>query len=123
MSFIITLLRNFVGGILVLLDLVTRGFKLKRTPQAQKLVNQEAEHLSLYQFFACPFCIKTRRAIYKLNLPIEYYSVSKGSAHRADLLAGGGKIKSPCLRIENQGETTWMYESSDIISYLQTRFR
>ncbi|MDF3852182.1 hypothetical protein [Achromobacter denitrificans] len=28
----------------------------------------------------------------------------------------------PCLRIEEAGGTRWMYESSDIIAYLEQRF-
>ena len=36
------------------------------------------------------------------------------------LESGGGKLKVPCLRIENnKGEVNWMYESSDIITYLE----
>jgi hypothetical protein len=34
----------------------------------------------------------------------------------------GGKIKVPCLRIEENGQTTWMYESKVIIDYLDKRF-
>jgi len=122
MSFLISFLRNLVGGILVFFDVITRGTKLKRTLEAQQQVNEQAQQLRLYQFFACPFCIKTRRAIYKMNLPIEKLSASKGSPHRDDLLAGGGKIKTPCLRIENQDNVEWLYESSEIIDYLQKRF-
>ncbi len=31
-------------------------------------------------------------------------------------------MKVPCLKIEQAGEVTWMYESNDIISYLNQRF-
>jgi len=41
---------------------------------------------------------------------------------RAELLNGGGQIKVPCLRIDQNGETIWMYESNDIIKYLEQRF-
>ena len=34
----------------------------------------------------------------------------------------GGKIKVPCLRIEENNKVTWLYESSAIIEHLQTRF-
>ncbi len=81
-----------------------------------------AKDLTLYQFLACPFCIKTRRAIYKLNLPIETRSAFEGSPHRKALLEGGGRVKVPCLRIEQDGKVEWMYESSDIIRYLEKRF-
>jgi glutathione S-transferase len=38
-------------------------------------------------------------------------------------LSGGGNLKVPCLRIENQqGGVEWMYESTAIINYLNSRF-
>ncbi|NLQ17843.1 glutaredoxin [Marinomonas sp. M1K-6] len=122
MKFFIKLIRNLLGVIIATADVLTRGTKLKRTPEKQQQVNAEAKELSLYQFFACPFCIKTRRAMYKLNLPIETRSASEGSPHRDVLLQGGGKVKVPCLRIEKEGNVEWLYESSDIIRYLETRF-
>ncbi len=122
MKLFIRLIRNTLGLIMVALDLLTRGRKLQRTPSEQKLVNEQVSELSLYQFFACPFCIKTRRAMHKLNLPIEMRDASQGSPYRAELLENGGKVTVPCLRIEQQGKVEWMYESSDIIRYLEKRF-
>lgn len=122
MKLLIKCIRNLLGGLIALIDLVTRGRKLKRSPEQQAKVNEETKQLSLYQFFACPFCIKTRRAIYKLNLPIEKRSASEGSSYREDLLVGGGRVKVPCLRIEENGNVEWLYESSDIIQYLEKRF-
>ncbi len=122
MKLFIRLIRNTLGLIMVAVDLLTRGRKLQRTPSEQELVNEQVSELSLYQFFACPFCIKTRRAIHKLNLPIEMRDASQGSHYRAELLENGGKVTVPCLRIEQQGKVEWMYESSDIIRYLEKRF-
>lgn len=122
MKLFIRLIRNTLGLIMVAVDLLTRGRKLQRTPSEQKLVNEQLSELSLYQFFACPFCIKTRRAMHKLNLPIEMRDASQGSHYRAELLENGGKVTVPCLRIEQQGKVEWMYESSDIIRYLEKRF-
>ncbi|MCT7653656.1 glutathione S-transferase N-terminal domain-containing protein [Oceanimonas sp. NS1] len=115
-------LRNGLGGIMVVGDLLTRPPRQKRTPEAQQAVNTACRELALYQLPRCPFCIKVRRAMHKLNLPIELRNVNPGSPHRDVLQAGGGRIKSPCLRIEENGETRWMYESGDIIAYLQQRF-
>ncbi len=122
MSFIISLIRNLLGGIIAFFDVITRGTKLKRTKAAQQQVEKDLKELTLYQFFACPFCIKTRRAMYKMNLPIVKRSVSVGSPYRDEMLQGGGKIQSPCLRIETGEEVKWLYESSEIIKYLQQRF-
>ena len=60
--------------------------------------------------------------MYKLNLSIEKRNASEGSIHRNELLEGGGRVKVPCLRIEKEGKVEWMYESSDIIHYLETQF-
>ncbi|MEL0637140.1 glutathione S-transferase N-terminal domain-containing protein [Marinomonas sp. TI.3.20] len=122
MKILISLIRNLLGAIIATIDLITRGTKLKRTPEKQQQVNEEVQHLTLYQFFACPFCIKTRRAMYKLNLPIKTRSASEGSPYRKELQEGGGTIKVPCLRIEKEGQVEWMYESSEIIRYLEKRF-
>jgi glutaredoxin len=122
MKLLINLIRNLLGGIIAIIDVITRGSKLKRTAQAQQQVEAELEKLSLFQFFACPFCIKTRRAMYKLNLPIVKRDASQGSTFRDELLQGGGKVQTPCLRIEKDNAIEWLYESSEIISYLEKRF-
>ncbi|MDU0355065.1 glutathione S-transferase N-terminal domain-containing protein [Paraglaciecola aquimarina] len=122
MKFFINLIRNLLGGLIALIDLITRGSKQKREPAVQQRIETEVSRLSLYQFFACPFCIKTRRAIYKLNLPIEKRNASQGSPYRDELLVEGGKIQTPCLRIEKEDKVEWLYESSEIIKYLNSRF-
>ncbi|BFM47967.1 glutathione S-transferase N-terminal domain-containing protein [Marinomonas sp. THO17] len=122
MKFFLKIVRNLLGIIIAIADLATRGRNLKRSTEAQTEVDKASQNLVLYQFFAYPFCIKTRRALYKLNLPIEKRNATEGSEHRQALLEGGGQVKVPCLRIEKAGQVTWMYESSEIIRYLEKRF-
>ena len=122
MKFLINFIRNLLGGIIAAIDFITRGSKLKRTLEAQKQVEAELQELSLFQFFACPFCIKTRRAMYKMNLPIVKRNASQGSPFRDELLQGGGKVQTPCLRVESDSGVEWLYESSAIINYLEKRF-
>ncbi len=119
---ILKILRNTLGGIIVFVDWVTRPAKMQRSAEQQQRVEQEIKSMSLYQLYACPFCIKTRRTLRKLNLPIELKSVAVGSPYREELEQGGGKIQVPCLRIQQNGEDQWMYESSEIIDYLNQRF-
>ena len=122
MNLLINLIRNLLGGIIAAIDWVTRGAKLKRSAAAQLQVETELTQLSLFQFFACPFCIKTRRAMHKLNLPIVKRNASQGSPFREQLLQGGGKIQTPCLRIEKDEGVEWLYDSKAIIAYLENRF-
>jgi glutaredoxin len=115
-------LRVGLGQIIVLGDALTRPRPQKRSPQGQAAVNADAASLSLYQFQACPFCVKTRRAMHRLNVPVTLKDAKNDPEARAALLAGGGKVKVPCLRIEEADGTRWMYESNDIIAYLEKRF-
>jgi glutaredoxin len=94
-----------------------------RSTDAQQKVDQECDKLALYHFKTCPFCIKVRHEMARLSLPIELRDAQHDSGHRADLEQGGGKIQTPCLKItDSQGNVQWMYESGDIIKYLQQRF-
>lgn len=115
-------LRVGLGQMIVLGDALTRPRPQRRSPQGQATVNTEAVALSLYQFHACPFCVKTRRAMHRLNVPIALHDAKGDPQAREQLQSGGGKVKVPCLRIEEAGGTRWMYESSDIIAYLEQRF-
>ncbi|WP_020209173.1 glutathione S-transferase N-terminal domain-containing protein [Gilvimarinus chinensis] len=122
MKLLIKIVREGLGRIIAFISWVTRPPKMKRSPEEQAVVEQALKQLSLYQFFACPFCIKTRRALHRLNLPMELRDAQHGSPYRDELAEGGGRVKVPCLRIEENGTTTWMYESSEIIQYLEKRF-
>jgi glutathione S-transferase len=66
--------------------------------------------------------VKVRRAMKRQSVNIELRDAKNDPTHRADLEAGGGRIKVPCLRIEKDGQVEWMYESSDIVTYLEKEF-
>ncbi|HWD33496.1 glutathione S-transferase N-terminal domain-containing protein [Pseudomonas caricapapayae] len=119
---IVKALRVGLGQLIVFGDWISRPAKLKREPASQALVEQQAKGLSLYQFHACPFCVKTRRTLHRLNVPVALRDAKNNEQDRQALLSEGGKIKVPCLRIEEDGKTTWMYESKVIIEYLNKRF-
>jgi len=120
-SLILKAARNGLGLIIVFFDWISRPKPLQRSEQEQSSAQSAMQGLSLYQFFACPFCTKTRRAIHKLNVNVEARDINKSPEFRAQLEQGGGRVKVPCLRIEEKGEVRWMYESNDIISFLENR--
>lgn len=121
MKWIIKGVREGLGRLIILIDFIFSPKKQQRTESDQEKINEEVKSIKLYQFYACPFCIKTRRAIKRLNLPIETRNAQSGQ-YRAELLAGGGEVKVPCLKIESDKGVQWMYESTDIIQYLEKRF-
>jgi glutaredoxin len=94
-----------------------------RSAEAQRHVDQECSQLALYHFKTCPFCIKVRHEMARLSLSITLRDAQHAPEHREALVQGGGKVQTPCLRITDaQGQVQWMYESNDIIKYLQQRF-
>ncbi|MEN8175827.1 MAG: glutathione S-transferase N-terminal domain-containing protein [Pseudomonadota bacterium] len=115
-------IREGLGRVIIFVDFVTRPKKLQRSPAEQNAVEQWTQQMSLYQFHACPFCVKVRRAMHRLNIPVELRDAQNDPEHRETLRTQGGEIKVPCLRIEENDDVTWMYESSDIIAYLERRF-
>ncbi len=96
---------------------------ISRSPEVQQKVDRECTRLALYNFKTCPFCIKVRHEMARLSLPVELRDAQYDSKHRVDLEQGGGKVQTPCLQIvDEQGNVQWMYESGEIIQYLQQRF-
>ena len=118
---ILKLTRNALGLIIVLFDWLSRPKAVQRTQEQQTKAQDALKGHSLYQFFACPFCVKTRRAVHGLGVNLEARDINKQPQHRADLEAGGGRVKVPCLRIEDNDEVRWLYQSNDIIAYLEQR--
>ena len=123
-ALLLKVFREGVGGFMAFVSYLTRPRKVKRSTEAQKDAEQRAASMSLYQYFACPFCIKLRRTVHRLNIPtLEYRDAQKrGGEHRETLGREGGKVKVPCLRVDEGDKTTWLYESNDIIAYLNKHF-
>jgi len=120
---LLKIVREGAGRLMVLISFLTNPRKIRRSPDAQIEAEDKVAAMSVYQYFTCPFCIKTRRAIHRLNIPIEYRDAQvRGGEHRDTLERQGGQIKVPCLRIDDGENTTWLYESKKIIAYLNQQF-
>lgn len=116
-------LRLILTPFVLLSEKLGGGKPLQRSAEEQRKVDAACEQLALYQFKTCPFCVKVRKQIARLNLTIEKRDAQHNETNRADLEQGGGNIKVPCLRIKNEdGSEQWMYESGDINTWLEQRF-
>ncbi len=117
------LIRWILGRLILLFNALFSPRPMTRTAEAQQQVDAQTTKLKLYQYLACPFCVKTRRAIRRLGLNIETRDALHDPTYREELETRGGKQQVPCLQItHDDGTVEWMYESSEIISYLQSRF-
>lgn len=120
---LLKIIRNILGYSIAAVDRVTRPKPTKRLPEQQALVDAQTADMTLYQFMACPFCIKTRRGIHKLGLNIQTLDAMNNAQARSELQQMGGKTQVPCLRIQEEGkDDAWLYESSEIIQYLEQKF-
>lgn len=119
---LVKFLRNGLGQLIIFIDFITRPAKMKRSQEEQLQVEEQTRQLALYQFKACPFCVKTRRTMHKLNLQIDLKDAKNNEQDRQSLLEQGGKIQVPCLRIQNDGKDVWLYESKAINQYLHENF-
>lgn len=117
------IIRFILGKLILIFDWLFTPRGIKRDPQQQAQIDQQTASLTLYQYQACPFCVKVRRQMKRQSLNIGLRDVKRDEGAREQLLGGGGDLKVPCLRIgDGKGQTQWMYESREIINYLAGRF-
>lgn len=76
--------------------------------------------LELYDFEGCPYCRKVREVLCELDLDYLVHPVAQGSPRRPELKQLGGKLQVPYLVDPNTH--TRLYESDDIIDYLNERY-
>ncbi|WP_207063540.1 glutaredoxin [Motiliproteus sp. SC1-56] len=117
------IVRWLLGRLILLLNFLTPPRRTRRPAEVQEKIDQQTQALALYQYPACPFCVKVRRALRRHSLNVELRDAKREPEHREALVAGGGRLKVPCLQIqEPNGEVRWLYESGDIVRYLEGRF-
>lgn len=114
------IIRWLLGCIILGLNFIFSPRSPKREASVQQAINDKTQYFTLYQLPACPFCVKVRRAMKRDGLNIELRNISQNEAYREELIKEGGKRTVPCLKITDENEkVTWLYESSDVINYLQ----
>mgnify|MGYP003637314491 FL=1 len=117
------LIRIILGKLILFFNWAFPPRGIKRNAEQQAIVDTQTERLTLYQYRACPFCVKVRRQMKRQSLDIGLRDVKRDAGAREELLAGGRNLKVPCLRIEDgEGDVQWLYESNTIISHLAHRF-
>jgi glutaredoxin len=101
MRIVFKVVRIVLTPVMLMSEKLTTPKGIKRSGAAQADVNVACQQLALFQFTACPFCIKVRKEMARLNLPISKMDAQNDTQNRAELASGGGKIKVPCLRINH----------------------
>lgn len=79
-----------------------------------------AEPLELWSFELSPYCRRVRETLCELELPYVLHNVGRGSPSRPAFVKRSGKQLVPYLEDPNTG--TKMFESLDIVAYLDATY-
>lgn len=116
-------LRLVLTPVMLISEKLTTPKAIPRSPEEQAILDQASKTLALYQFRACPFCIRVRKEMARLGLAVEIRDAQHDSEQRAFLEANGGRVKVPCLLIQHdEHRQEWLYESDAIRTWLVKRF-
>jgi len=82
-----------------------------------------SESYELFQQTTCPFCGMVDRFLDAKGIDVPRRDTMRDPQANAELVAGGGRATVPCLKITSEnGDVRWMYESMDIMRYLDQQF-
>ena len=117
------LIRWILGRIIIFLDMIFSPKSIIRETKQQNQINKLTKSYQLYQYNACPFCVKVRRFFKKQSLNINLID-AKQENHKKYLIKNGGKLKVPCLKVElGNKQNKWIYESDEIIEFLSKEIK
>ncbi len=112
-----------LGSLILFIDWLTTPKGIQRSAEIQTAVDEQCGNITLYQYKACPFCVKVRRSLKRLSLPVETRDPKRCDNAKKELVSGSGKLKVPCLKVDNgEGDIQWLFDSKEIIGYLERRF-
>jgi glutathione S-transferase len=99
---------------------IASGVRLARGTRCRSSAGGARVPLLLYNMEGSPYCRKVREALTELDLGYVVRNLPKGSPKRAELAKRGGKVMVPYLVDPNTKRE--MYESDDIVAYLESRY-
>jgi len=79
---------------------------------------KERESYQLFKTDSCGYCYRVRDFAEQQGISLTLRDTMADMEAFRELLQGGGRSTVPCLKIQRTDETVWMYESMDIIDYL-----
>ena len=116
-------IRWILGHMIIFLDFVFTPKSKLRDKNSQDLVNKITNSYKLYQYYACPFCVRVRRFFKRESINIRLID-AKNEFLKKNLIQNGGMLKVPCLRVETKkNQVKWIYESSEIINFISKEIK
>ena len=85
---ILKIIRVVLGNLIVFLNALFPPRKIERSKSAQTHIDQASKSLILYQFPLCPFCVRVRRHIKRLNVTIQLRDAKRNTTYEDELIQG-----------------------------------
>jgi glutaredoxin len=82
------IIRWLLGSLILFFNWLFTPRGVKREADVQAAIDAQTSGLTLYQYKACPFCVKVRRAMKRQSLKIETRDVKRSESAKEELLAG-----------------------------------
>jgi len=79
------------------------------------------ESYQLFKTDLCGFCYRVRAYLEQRGIDMPLRDVNQDQAAFRELLENTRRTTVPCLRIQRGDEVEWMFESMDIMRYLEER--
>lgn len=77
------------------------------------------KQLALYYSPSCFYCLRVLDTVDDLGIHITQQNIHRDQSAYNALKQGGGKTQVPCLRIDHGDSIQWLYESADIVTYIE----
>ena len=94
----------------------------KRTKQVSDdvmTVTPGYEGLFLYYRQSCPFCRYVSAYLKSKGIVIDGKNIIENQKDLNELISRGGKRQVPCLKIVIGCSEKWLYESTDIVEFIE----
>lgn len=117
------ILRFILGRIILFVDFIVPVDSKKHLKKEEKKHFKElTEKWKIYEFKACPFCVRVRRYLKSRGIFIQTIN-AKNEQNKEELSSKGGKGKVPCLFYIQDEKEYWLYESKSIMSFIEEKIQ
>lgn len=117
-----TVSRQLKGVTLGVINRILPAKPLEWSQEQRSLIDRESRRMQLYFCRRCPSSVQVRRSCDRFGLHMVEKDVGRVNSYRNELINGGGQSRVPCLRLDLDNKTTWLYGHRSIVEYLETRY-
>ena len=110
------------GYTLKLIDRLVPVKPMVHNQERQSQLDSESRRMHLYFSQNSAASIRVKRFCDRVGLHVVEKDVERVNSYCNELLKEGGQPNIPCLRLELNGRTHWLYGPNEIVQFLNNRY-